>query len=478
MKNPEKTLAVTDGRHALAVNVIIALFFIASVPAAFAIGTNEFDESWMYFLNFARKDEYVFGRNVFFTYGPLGFLTCVRSVKDSLLRGIAIWLVIYAAFAYLLLQVRSLLLRRNSSIISCAIAAVLFLLPQRLSPDVLASFYVWLAVALLMDCDGKDKRRFSYALIADILLAMLFLWKMSSFTSSLAVCLLAILMLLFIRREYGKALLLSLALPLVPCAYLLYNPSPSDLLRYCRGAFEISSGYNAVMGNVMTAESFSAFFVVFGIVAGIYLAVRLWTQGRKPFCMFLPLFLPLFFYYKYGITRHGGYAFYQGVCMAFSIYFLFGLFDFIILPERNGGRGHLEQRSLLLGRLSLGYVMALCLLEFPSFLVSIPTNLKAATLGFPSELINNYLISIRNSGRRSLDPCFREMVGNESIAIFPDELFYLTDGSTKFRTMPIIQNYSAYTSWLDEKNAEFFRDELAGSSAPGFVLFGLESIDM
>lgn len=466
------------GKRILAVNVITVLFLIASVPGVFAGSGNEFDERWVYLLNSVRRDEYVFGRNLFFTYGPLGFLTCVRAVKDSLFVGLAFWLVIYAAFAYLVVQVRRILLERKSGLVSPAVALFLFLLPQKLAGDVLVSFYVWLAVALLVDCGKKDRRGILYALIADFLLALLFLWKMSSFTSSFAVCAIAGFMLVFVRKEWKKALLLFLSVPAVICAYLIYNPSVSDLLRYCRGAIEISGGYNSIMGNVVTPDSFSAFFVVFGVAAGICLAVQLWGRDRKSFALFLPLFIPLFFYYKYGIVRQGGSAFYQGVCMAFSICFLFGLFDSIVYPEAGSRRGHLARKSLRLGRLSLGYVLALCVLEFPAFLSSIPNSLKDSTLGFPSQIINQYLLSVRNPGGKSLDPKFKEITGEGTVAIFPDELFYLADGGSKFKAMPIIQNYTAYTAWLDERNADFFRDGGGSGNAPDFVLFGLESIDM
>ena len=464
----------TDGRRTLAVNIITVLFLLASVPAAFAIGTNEFDESWMYFLNYVRKDEFVFGRDIFFTYGPLGFLTAVREAGGSLVRGLALWLILYGIFTFLIMQVRSVLLSKNISLVSAFSAVLLFMLPQKLSPDVLASFYVWLAVALLIHCDKDDRRGILYALAADILVAMLFLWKMSSFTSSLTVCLVALVMLVFIRREYKKALFLALALPFVPCAYLIYNPCAADLLRYCKAALQTSSGYNAVLGNVMTTEPFTAFFVIFGVAAGICLAVQLWGRDKKSFALFLPFFIPLFFYYKYGITRHGGYAFYQGVCMAFSIYFLFGTFDHLLFPPKSDRQGHLAQKRLRLGRLALGYVLVLCLLEFPGFLVSVPTMLKDSSLTLPSQIIDNYLLSVRNGGRKSLNPRFKEIVGNESIAIFPDELFYLTDGSVDFKVMPTIQNNMTFTAWLDETNAAFFK----GDGSPEFVLFGLESLDM
>ncbi|MBP5158166.1 MAG: hypothetical protein ILP18_09885 [Treponema sp.] len=472
MTNPKEIC--TDGRRRFAVNIITALFFIASVPAAFAVGTNEFDERWMYFLNFARRDEYLFGRNVFFTYGPLGFLTCVRPVKDSLFRGLAVWFLLYGLFSWILLQVRRGLLERKISLGSAAVAAFLFLLPQKLAPDVLTSFYVLLTVALLVDCGKNDRRGILYALSADLLVAMLFLWKMSSFMASFAVCILAVCMLVFIMKEYRKALLLSLFLPFTVGGYLVYNPSFSDFLRYCRGALEISGGYNAVMGNIKTPESFSAFFVMFGVAAGLYLAVQLWVRDKKAFSLFLPLFLPLFFYYKHGIVRQGGNAFYQGVCMVFSICFLFGLFDSLLFPEKAGSQGHLAQKRLVAGRAALGYVFALCVLEFPAFLVSIPTVLKNSTLGLPSQIIDNYLDSVRNAQGRSLDPQFTDLVGTGSVAIFPDELFYLGDGSVQFKAMPVIQNYSAYTAWLDETNAAFFMDD----GAPDFVLVGLESIDM
>src|SRR5450432_918721 len=60
------------------------------------------DESWAWALNAVTQTNYIFGRDVVFTYGPLGFLMCPRPIAHNFqgASGFAVCLqAIFAALA-------------------------------------------------------------------------------------------------------------------------------------------------------------------------------------------------------------------------------------------------------------------------------------------------------------------------------------------------------------------------------------------
>lgn len=67
---------------------------------------------------------------------------------------------------------------------------------------------------------------------------------------------------------------------------------------------------------------------------------------------------------------------------------------------------------------------------------------------------------------------FIKAVSQDTAAIYPMEISF-TEDIQNYKSMPVIQAYSAYTSWLDEQNAEFY----SATNAPKFIVFNTEAID-
>src|SRR5579862_4921286 len=53
------------------------------------------DGSWMYGLNYLAGSKYVYGRDVTFTYGPLGFLLNPLEVGSCLVAGTVFWALLH-----------------------------------------------------------------------------------------------------------------------------------------------------------------------------------------------------------------------------------------------------------------------------------------------------------------------------------------------------------------------------------------------
>lgn len=56
------------------------------------------DWNWKYTLNVLVNTSSVFGKDVFLTYGPLGFLGNFENIGDNLLLGCAFWVVLWLIF--------------------------------------------------------------------------------------------------------------------------------------------------------------------------------------------------------------------------------------------------------------------------------------------------------------------------------------------------------------------------------------------
>ena len=70
-------------------------------------------------------------------------------------------------------------------------------------------------------------------------------------------------------------------------------------------------------------------------------------------------------------------------------------------------------------------------------------------------------------------PAVQKAVGNAPIDMFSHSQFAVLYNKLNYRPRPIYQGYAAYTPFLADMNAAFYR----GPSAPPFVLFRLENLD-
>ena len=85
---------------------LLAAQFVLSVPnVIYYLENTEFDPSWRYFLNIANVEGLKFGRDIYFTYGPLGYLCYLMKLPENTLYywgGVAIWFCVFGMHLWLL----------------------------------------------------------------------------------------------------------------------------------------------------------------------------------------------------------------------------------------------------------------------------------------------------------------------------------------------------------------------------------------
>lgn len=433
---------------------------LLSFPNPNGIIGHGLDPSWRAFLNYAHSKGAIWGENTFFTYGPLGFLEATFNINHNLFVSNVIWLVVYFIHICAIFNIasRSECTKLNS--IMAAISVILYTI-YCASPSS-PSLYMCIVIFTLMIALWQGEQQ--YILPFNLLMALLFFIKFSSFFIAAIALSGFTLFHIIINKNIKKVLPLWFCAPLSIGAYLIYNPSLHSFLRYIKGILEISVGYNYAM-SLSHSKDGTVFWVIPGIIICLTIFILLWRDNRSYAGIYATLVSSLLFFYKEGFVRHGGSTCFFGVAAIFSlILFSFNISDIL------AGTKDIIQKKALIGCTIV--VILICFFFSGANIVNIFGSPASKIFYYPSNLLS-YMNDI-GSDAATLPKEFKAIIGEESVAAFPVELSYGVDDDLNFRWMPIIQNYTAYTPWCDTKNAMYFRDN---DSAPEFIIFGFHAID-
>jgi hypothetical protein len=429
------------------------------------------DPSWAVALNYLHNAGFRHGRDIAFTYGPLAFLTLPMPFGNNLLAGALFQTIAWLTFAGVIAW---LVYARKIRLAPLALFAFLLYLGLPTfhrfgyaGPDL---FLVFVAFVLLGG--ALDARHWSLyygaAASAAVLLALI---KWSSGLQALGTVLtFALAWGVFERRRAVHAAWIAVAAGLVafPLAYLLYNPSASDMFRYVRAGLELSAGHSAAQSSGGETRDLVAAL----LIAAIYIALLAWlyVERQLSFVLGCALLPALFVEFKHSFIRHAGHVdiYFCFVPLVFGVVFLFTRFDRrsrwmmlmvvpLILAMRIRPANHVTLDYLMKAPAAVGNVSALGqLVRFSDTRAALAAASAAALEAdrLPAELLAR--------------------VGNETVTIFPWEISCAAANRIRFVAFPVFSGFMAYTPYLDEWNAAFFREP---PRAPAFVLLEWKSVD-
>jgi hypothetical protein len=478
------------GRPGRLLVLLLAASF--SLPRLFGPGLVQgLDAAWQQSLQAAATGSVVFGRDFLFTYGPLGYLF-TRSPVNKLI------LVLYDFFilASLLSVYRRLLpspARPGGAILVLAVALIT---KYALSGDPEAVLFVvggyWLWRLHAGDSFGIP---LAGALAAAVLLffskvnfGLLMLGLIPGYSIGLLAC----------RRDWRRAVLLTGGF-----ALLVWIGSACwrvQLGGYLRGSLELAGGYNEAMFIPFPAHSrfplvfVTAALLAAGIVASAFASLRaaVWRDWMMicPFVM-LTAFLLLENAFVRADTVHTS-RFFPSLALALAVWSL-------AFP---GSRS--VKVLLVLSLLGVGFERAaLHSAEAPSQTPSPGAPAALPDSGTP--LPNPSQASQPPAGHRSIPEWLtplgyargfwaapwrqnaeqlgaelrarapevlapgdaRTAIGRSSVDVMPWDSSLAIRSGLNLKQRPVIQSYSAYTRWLDERNARF----LASDNASDFILY-------
>ena len=453
--------------------VLLAFVALATLPPCFS---NSYvraglDPSWSYFINQFWHAGFVYGRDVIFSYGPFGFLSCPISIGNNLL-----FANIYAQLQWVLLGVFWLLLVREKVVESDNIDIFLVIFVLFVSGRVMFSNRLFLTMFFVLAISSSRYWK-RYFLAASFLAAFFLMIKFNegfSFWIITTLC--------FLIRLLSQGCFRSLYLLAVPflSLYFLYGIiaswSPNNFIDYLRYSWEIASGYsNAMSWSSYYADSIGrggsgwselalglSIIILFSVVP-LVVGIRKFTSIRR-ISLFLAVVIIIFFAFKHGYVRQDGHVtgFPGSVSIVLALYILFTtdkqIKKIVCLP--------------LAVSLIFLIIVNISMSKKPKFFAA---NLmqKINSYKYCHKIITKNELKV-DKRIKVLSRSLLSEIKNAETTIYPWDIAIAAKNKLNFAPIFPVQVYSAYTPLLDKKTSENLVNKKNG---PKYIIYDFKAID-
>lgn len=463
------------------------------------------ESSWAFMMNFAIERGWKFGRDLFFPYGPLNFVITPYNIGNQLYWSMAIFTMLYALYGYMVIALVKQKAQNTVNAILLMIACLL------IEPHAITGEVFIIQVMMLMMYWIYYRQSSLMALFYATLTAMVFYVKILEFY--IAVSMLLVYLFFAIKYIYSlkTVLLMVLSLPLTIVSYLIYNPSLYDFLQLLVGAYEISLGQT-----IDHSYSFESFYEWTWIFVPLFLVFwsgslyYLFKADKDSAPLYLILSTTLYFFFKEGFVRHGGYQCFLGFALFLTTLILTVNFD-----QFTNFKTKLFCCASVMVAISLGYsyftqgivnrwdlrstdLYQILLSNYTDSVNRISEDeyvnkgnihalsnaladkLKRYNYQAPNrvlELFNTfdkYKSAFADRGQKlaKLEGVAKSVIGESTFTEYSGELTYAYHDKN-FKIMPGVQIHNSYTPWLDKKNYDF----LMGKDAPEYIIYKDTSTD-
>jgi hypothetical protein len=448
----------------------VACVALTSVPDAPRPCGTGLDPSWMLGLNLAHAQGLVAGRDIVFTYGPLGYLVHPEPA------GGAPWLALFYRAGLYLLGIAALwrlvlVLESKAAAFwtSLILGLAVVLDPLREENQVAVTVVV---LALLVLVDRSRWRPAGLAVLGFATgLAVMVKWNQGAEGLALFAAVLAAAIFQTQRLGRRRVLLAACVLPL--SVVTLFVASTGSLLAlgpYVRYGWEIASGYSEAMG--IPGPLWQAALACATIAAGFLAVLFVAGDLRSLLPGFAPALMAAYFAFKHAMTRQG-----PGHAPAFQMNFAAALLFLLVLA-----REARDRRLILVFQLfsaAIGY--AILVESYPGFDSEIRARLELRQVARSAQAFQHWHatwegIGAANAANRSklrLPDHFRELIQGGTVDAVPWDIDVVQANGWKWRPRPVFQSYSAYTPALDRLNAA----HLESGHTADFVILNFAAAD-
>ena len=406
--------------------IIWYLLLFIFVLFGFRFGCHEalhgLDGSWVYALNDIHiKGTYIFGKDVFFTFGPLGYLLQPFCCREIVIQAFIFKMSIIIAFVFSLFCFRK---RKNSNIFLAFIALNFVCFG--------CDMFEFLAVMLAMVCLFAKNRAGYFGLILLNLLAFFMLFaKFNIGITCIATLIFTIIALRF-KKEFVLVSSIIWAAGLLLITYFYFG-NLSILLNWFKVSLTIASGYSEAMlwWHYLPEQIYLVFALV---ILGLFF--NLWINDLKNngkySKIFLVIFPSMFFMFKSGFVRADMHM------MLFFTYIL------AVVPVL-----YFFVKNVSVKKLIIMYILALIL---PIRHIS-----TGCILSFISELKQGKEIYTTNEYLLPAD--WVRYTNKTKIEFLPFDFGYIEKNKIIAHYNPILQLYSVYTRELDMISAADYTEQ-------------------
>jgi hypothetical protein len=417
------------------------------------------DESWAWGLNAAPHSGYIFGKDVVFTYGPLGFLMSPRPLGRNFEWAACFGVCIRAVFAALLAAMASAARSRRGFLLflaGCGVSAAIGLWDEYLYRLVIGLCCV--AACLTVPF------AIAACVLAGVLMPLLLMIKFSIGLTAISTMGAATLILL-VRGSWRKifALWVSAALSLMFWVFVVFG-SAGYFIRWLALSWEIAKGYGEALSFPGPPAEALAGISLFAVL--LLSAVLLKGTARIPSLLFA---VPAAMALKHGFVGYTGMStgYFTFMVAVASVVFLF-------VETRAEWR---VANLLAVLTLAVAIYKGLFLVAWPPITLD---NLKGQLSGqVGMQALRNewnwkaLTLELQAESRRRLAPeslparwkaGLRASEGG--VDVYPWELTYIPANDLVWRPSLVLQHYQTDTHSLDQTMA----DRLGSQSGPSALL--------
>lgn len=428
--------------------VLVLLVFMFSINFLMAFDFYErinIDGAWEYALNKLNiLPQFVFGRDVVFTYGPLGFLYYPleygKNPTYAIIFTILNWFV---AFGLLLFNTFKFNKDFYRSKFIFLFLGLLFFNQMLWDTNVSLIFMLIILSLWFIQAEEKISTCLLSALAGFYCVLMLFL-KFNSGTLALVLSVLLALATFVYKKKAFKIFAISYLTTFVisfTTIFLVYFKNFENFFKWCIGSISVASGYSDAMSYI-GPQIYTA-IALFTIGMYIFLLYGLYKRDFKTFIGAFLLSPFIFFLFKHGFVRQNAhmYSFFLAVPWAigflsfyvnkkhykfFLSMFLVILISCSIYSFKNKYTGNLTLQVKQLFELN---------------------NLQQKALLDREEIFKDLILPKK----------WTDTIGQNSIQVLPYMMSYAeANHLTGWQPNPVLQLYQVYTQYLDNLSAKSF----------------------
>lgn len=485
----------------------VALLMIFALPYTAGVMKFDAENSWQLTMNAAIPHNLIYGRDLFFPYGPLNFLITPFNISNQLIVSILVYTVVYVLYGYLLL---SIVKEKATSYWNTGLLLIACLLLSGFSFS-FEVFMIQTQLLLIFKVLKHDSKILAliYAVMTGLLLEIKYLeWFMA-----IAMMMAYVPVAIYLKKSSRTILIMLSSLATTAVIYFIYNPSVNDFVELIKSIFYISKGQ--VIDHALTIESpyedVSLLTLPFFLIALVVAGVGIFRRNNLFFGYYVIAATILYFCYRQGFVRHGGSFCFAGMaiflsslCICVNIKHFtcrkvtkIALVVMALIPT---GYTYLTQGYTVRWDQEKSSEIDVMHLQFAKSqaedLLNIAKENKNQIVAYQIEwLLRNTTSALNNlEGKRylpetrlekiislyskyskafsdtgkeagKLEDQLLDLIGNDTFTAYPNEYSYIVNHNN-FVPLPAIHTNNSYNTWLDNKNYAL----LTGKKAPQYIV--------
>ena len=441
----------TAARALLALGLFV--FFFPSVGAPLGRGL---DPSWEWGVNAIRHTGLVHGRDVFFPYGPLGYLLRPQPVGDNVIMAMSVGVLAHAAWVAAWIGLVACRLSLPAFLAICAA-----LIPSMADIDSRPVLLVVLLCALGWE---DAKRGWVWSSLAGALAMLLLFVKFSmGIAAGGAVGMMWLLAAGRRSAHVGRLVMASAVGAAVVAAGIIpwQFGGIGACARWMRGSLELAQGYSVAMSLPGPARELRlALAGLAGYAAALAAAARF--APRLAVVLWIGLW-PLFSMFKHGFVRQDSHVAYFFV-----------------------GHTGLGAVALAMSRARREWLISSVLATAALALLTVDCRFRWTTMNAMTTAIaggwrhalslldpSGHEARLRAESEKNLEPLRIPEVARVSTDVVPWELMIAPANDLPWRPPPTLQIAGGHTAWLDAENARHY----AGPRAAEQIILRYDDLD-